>query len=330
MEILIVGAGAVGKVFAHHLQLGGARVSLYVRPPRREEALRGYALHRIHTRRSRTSAHFVPDAVVSSERELAASAFDQVWLCVPEDALASLDEVLRAIGDANVVSLIPGAEVRSYLERFVRPDRLVIGEIGFLSYASPLHGSDADYERATPSGTAYYAPPLGSSFCAGRPASEIVRTLRRGRFPARVSASTELDLLYSSGFIIPMVAALELSGWSVSVFRRQNLPLGARAAHEAISALAKRQGRGATQWLLLSRAIWLLRVALFVAPVLAPFDLAAFFRAHFGKLPAQTTSMLGGYLDEARRRAVPTPNLSELATQLEASRRAPSGESTDG
>ena len=47
MRVLIIGAGAVGLVYAKHLAEGGAEVSLYVRPSRLEEARAGYDLTRV-------------------------------------------------------------------------------------------------------------------------------------------------------------------------------------------------------------------------------------------------------------------------------------------
>ena len=45
MNVLIVGAGAVGLVYGKHLQAGGATVSFLIKPKHRAQAEAGYALN---------------------------------------------------------------------------------------------------------------------------------------------------------------------------------------------------------------------------------------------------------------------------------------------
>ena len=47
LRVLVVGAGAVGQVFALHLARGGADVAFLVKPKYAEECGRGFTLYRL-------------------------------------------------------------------------------------------------------------------------------------------------------------------------------------------------------------------------------------------------------------------------------------------
>ena len=49
-KVLIVGAGAVGQVYARHAQLGGAEVTFFVRDKYREEVSRGFDMYPLNRR----------------------------------------------------------------------------------------------------------------------------------------------------------------------------------------------------------------------------------------------------------------------------------------
>lgn len=316
MRVLVVGAGAVGRVYARHLSEGGAEVSFYVRPSRRDEAAAGYVLHRVRSRRRRERAHVRPASVLCSPGEVRSERFDQLWLCIPTDALASMADLLDAAGDAVVVSLVPGLEVRAWLEERVPGERLVIGQIGMISYEAPLEGSDAPYERATPPGTAYYLAPLGSAFGGPRAAiTSIVATLRRGACPARTSASADLELMQSSAVLLPVVAALELDGWRFAALRRGHVGLAAAAGREALRVVAARTKTRRPLYALFVRG-WILALASWLAPVLAPLDVETFFAVHFRKVGAQTRHVLAGYVAEGEARGLDVASLVELAGSL--------------
>src|SRR5262245_50611118 len=106
MDVLIAGAGAVGQVYGHHLARGGARVSVLVRERHAEAARAGYLLHRLRRGRAPERGRFVPHQVLTDPKS--ASGFDQLWLCVPTDALTDdwLDDLARA--ESTIVHLSPG------------------------------------------------------------------------------------------------------------------------------------------------------------------------------------------------------------------------------
>ncbi|HTJ46743.1 MAG TPA: 2-dehydropantoate 2-reductase N-terminal domain-containing protein, partial [Kofleriaceae bacterium] len=51
MRVLVVGAGAVGQVYARHAQQGGADVTFFVREKYRDEVARGLDLYPLNKRK---------------------------------------------------------------------------------------------------------------------------------------------------------------------------------------------------------------------------------------------------------------------------------------
>lgn len=81
--LVLGGAGAVGVVYGAHLTRGGAEVTVYVRPPRVEEARRGFDLHRVSFWGRRATERWTPASALST----VTGRFDQVWLATASDAL---------------------------------------------------------------------------------------------------------------------------------------------------------------------------------------------------------------------------------------------------
>ena len=90
MNVLIVGAGAVGQVYGRHLALGGAHVHYFVREKYAEELRRGLAFYPLNGRKPRASAIRMPVAptdVLTRLDEVKAITWDQVYLCMSSPAL---------------------------------------------------------------------------------------------------------------------------------------------------------------------------------------------------------------------------------------------------
>src|SRR4051812_37346197 len=100
MHILVVGAGSIGQVYAHHLRRGGAEVSFLVKPRHAEEARRGFELVQL---RGRAPVRLDGIQVFTAARGL--PRVDAVFLCVPGPALTPswIDELAAATGDAPLV-----------------------------------------------------------------------------------------------------------------------------------------------------------------------------------------------------------------------------------
>src|SRR4051812_422800 len=109
-RVLVVGAGAVGQVYARHAQLGGADVTVFVRDKYRDDAMRGFDLYPLNRRRKTEPVRFDGFSVVTTPGEVEARGFDIVILTVSSPALrgAWLGDLVRATGNATIVALQPG------------------------------------------------------------------------------------------------------------------------------------------------------------------------------------------------------------------------------
>lgn len=313
MKILVVGAGAVGSVYAYHLQRGGAEVWLYVRPRYKAACERGITLYQLnHGRRRR---RLVPTGCLTSAAEVAAGSWDQVWLCVSTTALLKpwFAEIAGGIGTATVVGLQPGPEARAVLLAQVLERQLVSGVITMVSYQAPLPG-----EKVRDPGIAYWLPPGSPNGFKGpaRRTGLVVKALRAGGCPAAVHPALEKLSGFGSGLLMPLIASLELAGWSFSEFKRgSRLHRALEAAREACAAVSAELGEPPPFWLRML-VPGLARLLLSAAPHVVPLDLETYFRYHFTKVGDQTRALLGQYIDLASRHALPAVHLQQLRTRL--------------
>lgn len=311
MDVLLVGAGAVGQVYGRHLSRGGARVAFLVKEKHAEAARRGFTMYRLRSRRRREPERFEADRILSSAEEAHASRWDQVWLCTSSTALEGdwLGHLLGGIPDASVVTLQPGPTVRDRIGSMVGAERVVSGAIGMVSYQAPLPG-----EEVPEPGVAYAFPFGAASRFSGAPerVRPAVETLRRGGCPARVDADAQRFLSFSSGILMPHIVALEGAGWSLRALRRGPLlGVAARASRQILRIVAAQLDTRPPCYRPLVRRLPM-QVGLWLAPHAVPFDLEAYLRYHFTKVGDQTRWLLAGYLEAAARHHLPSDAVVEL------------------
>jgi hypothetical protein len=313
-QICIVGAGAVGLVYAQFLRRAGAAVALLVKPEHAETCGKGFTLHRLRRGGRRDSEHIDDLSIHTAVEGLAERRFDQIWLTVASDAMRKpwLGDVLGPSKDATVVILQPDLEDRALALEAIAEERLVQGLIGFLSFQSPLPQAPL-----LPEGIAYaLLPGMASSFDGAR-APEIVSFLKRGAFPARQTHDLVGRSAERSATTVPLIAGLEAAGWSIPDFVRGPwLPRSIDASKEALAAVAKHLGRrpAAVRHILSPLPV---RAALALAPALTPFDLEAYLSFHFTKVGPQTRLMLETYERLAKTLALSSAALHALRSALE-------------
>jgi 2-dehydropantoate 2-reductase len=294
MKVMIVGAGAVGAVYGHHLQAAGHHVGLFVKDKYAAHCRQGLRLYCHNDRRYGT---FVADEVLTAPR----AGWDQVWLCISADALRGpwLQGFLGAVGDAVVISMVPGAGERTLLADLVPAERLGAGLIALISYHAPLPG-----EAREPC-IAYWHAPMARTLLFAAGAAAAAQALAAGGCPAKVAAHDDA-MAFGSAILMPLIHALERAGWAFGAFRRGPwASSGARAARQAGAIIAADLGRAPPWYFVLCDAP-LLQVALPVVPWLMPFDLETYLRVHFTKVRAQTLLMLEYFV--ARGRALGLPH----------------------
>jgi hypothetical protein len=303
MNILVVGAGAVGQVLGAHLQAGGARVSVLVKDKHAAEARRGFTLKALH-RKNQTLA-FTPE-VVTSTADAVKQPWDLVVLCTSSTALRSgpwVDELALASG--TFVCIQPGLEDPDYVKKRVGAERVVWGMFPLVSFA--------DGES-----TAWYQPPLGKLPFSGPHAEKVVAALNRGRLAARVHPDVPSAIAFSGPLLEMLIIALEIAGWQLRAVGPQ-LGDAMKGLREALAVIARHRQSPAPFFLKLVRP-WMIKLAL---PLLrlAPFDVEEYVRRHFTKVGDQTVAGLDNLIAHAGEYQLPSETLARLRGRL-ADRRA--------
>ena len=316
MKVLIVGAGAIGQVYATHLKRAGAYVALLVKPKYEEECKRGLTLYNQRLFRRHTVETFQPDDVITEIAAVRNQRWDQVWLCVSTAALEGdwLDPLLEAIGDATLVTLQPGMHVIDRVSRTLPPQQVVTGTIAFISYQAPLPNEPLD------PGVAYFFPPMSANRFSGHPdrVDPVVAALRRGGCPARVHKDAQVMLAFSSALLIPHITALEAAGWTFEDFRHGPwLRLATRAVLEAMRIVAAKFDVGPPWWRVFVSA-GLTRFATLTIPWIMPFDVERYLRYHFTKVHEQNRLVMADFYEGARQHGVEAPALTELYERVHA------------
>lgn len=320
-NILIVGAGAVGQTYGFHLARGGARVSYLVKDKYRAQLERGFLLYRHRLLGSPRIIHWSDFGAFSLDAlaEVGEKHWDQVWLCIPSTGLAGewLEALCAQIGEATLVSLLPGLEDFERIDRVYDPEKIVSGLITLIAYQAPLPG-----EELRP-GVAFFVPPMTPTpfsqpastldISLQRRAQQVVRALKAGGCPARADAKTPQLGAFAAAVLVPSMAGLEAAGWTLKSFRKSPLlALSSRAAREAQQIAAAELGAKIPFILRFIRRSTLLGTGLGLAPRVLPFDLEAYLKFHFSKVGQQTRQMIAAYIRLGEERELPTRALSTL------------------
>lgn len=300
MNILLVGAGAVGKVYGRHLALGGARVSFLVKEKYATAASTGFNFYVLNESKNKDAAQsFQNFSIFTDAQSLKKQKWDYVVLCMASNSLKGewLDELLNAIGAANVVSLQPGLNDHDYLLTKIPAVRLIDGTIPIISYESPLAGES----RNIP-GTAYWIPPGGTAAFSGEalPRDALVEVFNRGGLKSKSVRNARKENLIAAPVLTLFIAALEKENWSLEkLFSGDLVRKACLAMPEAVAANALKAG-------VAKPATWMLKPLLFksilsASKFLVPFDLETYLKVHFTKVGEQMRESLLAYEDFAKK-----------------------------
>jgi Ketopantoate reductase PanE/ApbA len=324
LEILVVGAGAVGRVLGHHFARGGANVTYLVRGAHAAELARGFTLYPMH--RGGAPVAVAAPAVITSADDARARRFDAVVLCMSSPALRRGDwlaPLAAAAPDATFVGVQPGFDDPAHVARATGAGRVAWGMFPLMSWSTA--DVDAPTAEPRPAGTAYWKPPLTAlPFSGDRARVEpLTRALSRGGLRARRAPDVPRALALAGPLLEMHVVALECAGFELAALTRDRALL--TEAHGAIdqarTVAARRLGirpprahRLLKPWL----AAWLLRLV----RRLTPFDLERYLRAHYTKVADQTAEGLREIIAQARALDVPHDAVARLADRLASTRAA--------
>jgi hypothetical protein len=311
-NILLIGAGAVGQAYGFHLQQGGAEVTFFVREKYRTELAEGLLVSCL-SGKHKGSHRFSGYELCTTVAEVAATDWDQVWLCISSPALYGdwLAPLIDAIGQASLIMLQPGMNDYEHVTALVPRERVVYGMITLASFHAPLAGGAGD-----PAMT-WWFPPFSSAPFSGESerTQPIVKLLKRGGMAAKHVRDVVPQMRIGSGILMPVIAALEAAGWQFTTIRTGGfLSWAGQAARTATQVSIPGRQRFFIWFVTQS---WVLRLIILLAPLVAPFNLQAMLKAHFVKVGDQTRAMLNVYIDRATQRDLKTDALRTLLAQLE-------------
>jgi hypothetical protein len=306
-KVLIIGAGAVGQAYGFHLMRGGARISYFVREKYREELARGLVVRCLNGR-ARGRYEYSDFELLTNLEDVAEGHWDQVWFCVSSPALRGdwLPDLATCIGDATVVMLQPGTDDYAWVTTHIPAKRVVHGMITLASYHAPLPGDDGETAMH------WWFPPFSPApFCgeASR-VDEIVGHLKDGGMAAKRARDITVPLRIGSGILMPLIAAMEMGGWRLQALKKPGLlALASRAARQAtqISLPSKRR-----LMVYVATTPIVLKLILFIAPRVTPFNLEVMLQIHFTKVGEQTREMLRRYIEMGREQNQPHDAVREL------------------
>ncbi|MCA9521895.1 MAG: ketopantoate reductase [Myxococcales bacterium] len=319
MNILLVGAGAVGQVYGLYLQRGGANVTFWVKEKYVAEARSGYTVYPLNRKKATRwePVRFDGFGVISSADEIEPGAYDAVILCVSSTQLRApwLDELAGRLGSSTLVMLQPGLDDRSYVSERIDEGQIVGGVITVVSYQTPLPGESTD-----PPGVAFWYPPLAAAPFSG-PAERVeplLETFRRGHMPVKRIDDVTAMAGFPNAILTPHLVALEAAGWTFAELRRSGaLKLASRAVTEAMKIVARQKGvsrpvarvavRPSTMSTLLRLAKWVI-----------PFDFEVYLEYHFTKVGDQTRFFMSRYIELGREYGIGVASLVELQNSLDA------------
>jgi len=317
MNILLVGAGAVGQVYGYHLQKGGAKVTFMVRERYAEACREGLNLYPLNrSAKSRwTATRFEDFDLLTSTEEVAAQAWDQVWLCMSSTALRRgtwFKELACVLGEETTLVLLqPGLHDQQFALSSWPVERLVTGLISFVSFQAPLPG-----ETIEPEGVAYYLPPMSPSLFQGPQAGQVVGALKKGGCPGKVSSDTRKSMTQGSSVLMPHLIALELSNWSFSSLQKSpNLKSASLASKEAIAISMTHNNFTPSMLSALVQPLTM-KMLLGVAPMVMPFDLENYLKYHFSKVGDQTRDFISTIIKLGKGLELPVSNLTTLEAAL--------------
>lgn len=314
MRVLVVGAGAVGQVYALCLKRGGAEVAWWVKAKYREEALAGFRLYDLRAAEPTVPIPLEGLAVHETVASLG-TGWHLVVLTVSSTALAGdwLSELLGALPGVPVLVLQPGLDDVQIVREAGGERPILHGVINMISYHAPLPGET----RFTQPGNAFYLPPLVGAPLAGDQIG-VGKVLARGGMKISAVKALPDTMAFGAALLATLMASLEVRGWKFAALQPRKERVQAIAAvREAIRGVELRTGlKRPLPMRLLGPT--LLGVALRLAPLVLPLDLETYFQVHFTKVGDQTRAHLGSFLGALQGAGEPAPVLTALLDRLPA------------
>ncbi|RLP52591.1 MAG: hypothetical protein D6160_20195 [Ketobacter sp.] len=317
---LIVGAGAVGQVYGHFLQRGGASVSYLVKEKYKYDCEKGFSLYRCRRSGLGAAEAFRADRIFTQYDELKGTNWDQVWLTVSSSDLRGewLRQLREVVGGATIVMLQPDLDDRDYIYSAFPQQQVVCGIVNFISYQTPLPDLPDYHPDSSKQGVAYLVLPMMPAEFSGdvERLTGVMEAMADGRFNVKVEQDASRVYADRTAMMIPLVALLELEHWSFKKLRfSHSLGLAVGAAREALSIVAAKFGRRLNWTERLFSLFWV-KLALPVMRYVSPMDVESYAKFQFVKTASQTRMMLQHFIDDGELLGQSTVALQALYDRL--------------
>jgi len=319
MKVLVVGAGAVGSVYAMAAAQGGAEVTFLVKPKYVASLQNGFELYRL-TRKGAIPKpiSFKNFKMITDPVDVKKEKWDFVILAVAANTLRQgnwLKNLLSALSpETAVVCLQSGFENKEWLlSQGGQESQIISGLIPFSSFHYPLG-------TQTPKETCYgfWVYPLArAQFSGSSPKiKNLVSLLSRGGLASSEVADLRSEVMIPDCVLQSVVAGVEKSGWSIEKFLHgENVSLASRAIQETLAIQSKVYGIANPAKNPIKRQFtqpWFIRLIVNLAVKLAPFDFEAFLKSHYTKIKPQTTEGFSHLKSTAQKLGYPMKNIETL------------------
>lgn len=328
MKILIVGCGAVGRVYGFFLQKAGVTLGLMDKPefvPKLELALSqdGLALSQIKTGNRPGSPCVLSDFQVIHDIEACRRfAADQIWFTIPSQAYDTswFRDFIKQADPPLAVCFVPEGK-RSKHSIDSMQERTVFAGTTFMAWQGGLDGGGGRKE-----GINFWRSPLGTPLMGARQACrEVAGVLRAAGFHPQIDTPESKTQITATALLTTFVAGLELCHWSLREFKGSHwCDCAAAAFREATAGQAAGHKDTFRLWMRQPVLSACFSCAAALLPLLFPFDIEKYLQVHYTKTREQTQFLLRLLAQDAERNGLSHTNLTILLTHIQ-SRSAESG-----
>jgi 2-dehydropantoate 2-reductase len=319
MNILIIGAGAVGLVYGQHFSNAGHQVTFFVKEkyqrPLEQDRKNGVVLYHLNKDKAlKKPIRFQDFQVISSWDD--ANHFDVIALAISSNALRQLplEIIKRKLKlQTSLLMLQPSQADFKHLSQVIPENQILQGMISLISYQT-----DDINTSAKPSGTAYYLPPLPMPISATNsieqkiPRAHIVNLFNNSGIKAKAVDSAVEESRLPSAFLMTFLCALEAADWKFDQLRNSPELLSqlskaqqALLPHQFSSQQPSQTETKQGLFLQLKKDLlssllkpWLYKLLLRIAPIFVPLPLEAYLKKHFLKVRPQTMMYMKEYEEQ--------------------------------
>ncbi|MFT4764258.1 MAG: hypothetical protein ACI9OH_001352 [Oleispira sp.] len=330
MNILIVGAGAVGLVYGHHFANAGHQVTFLVKEKYQQaleaEKKKGVVLYHLNNdKHLQQPLLFTRFSTITEWQD--AEGFDLIVLSISSTALRQLplsiinNKIKESINSVSLLMLQPSEEDLEHLTAVIDDEHILQGMITLISYQT-----DHINERINPAGTAYYLPPLPMPISACKPLrqqeqdslklKDVVTLFNQSGIKAKAVNSALDESRLISAFFMTLLCALEAADWQFERLKNSERLLQQLSAAQKELLPQKIITNGVftplkKRLLAVLLKPWLYKMLIKISPRVIPLPLEAYLKKHFLKVRPQTLMYLQDY-----QNAYPSEAVAELVALI--------------